>query len=67
MCRRFRKNSKSPHLLVLKIRLGVWHVMTNSVHKSRDDNLCKRDAQEDIYLKLLIKSNPAVFLLIAKG
>ena len=42
-------------------------MMTNSVHKSQDDNLSKRDAQEDIYLELLIKSNPAVFLLIAKG
>ena len=41
-----------------------------SVHKgqnSRDDNLCKSDAQVDIYLKLLlIKSNPVIFLLIAK-
>ena len=34
----------------------------------QDDNLCKSDAQVDIYLKLLlIKSNPVVFLLIAKG
>ena len=41
-----------------------------SVHKgqnSLDENLCKSDAQVDIYLKLLlIKLNPAVFLLIAK-
>ena len=41
-----------------------------SVHKgqnSRDDNLCKSGAQMDIYLKLLlIKSNPVIFLLIAK-
>ena len=34
---------------------------------SRDDSLCKSDAQVDIYLKLLlIKSNPVIFLLIAK-
>ena len=34
---------------------------------SRDDNLFKSDVQVDIYLKLLlIKLNPAVFLLIAK-
>ena len=33
----------------------------------QDDNLCKSDVQMDIYLKLLlIKSNPVVFLLIAK-
>ena len=31
------------------------------------DHLCKSDTQVDIYLKLLIKSNPVVFLLIAKG
>ena len=29
--------------------------------------LCKCDAQVDIYLKLLIRSNPVVFLLITKG
>ena len=35
---------------------------------SRDDNLCESDVQVDIYLKLLlIKSNPIVSLLIAKG
>ena len=34
---------------------------------SRDDNLFKSDVQVDIHLKLLlIKLNPAVFLLIAK-
>ena len=38
-----------------------------SVHNSRDGNLCKSDAQVDVYAKLLIKSNPVVFLLIAKG
>ena len=38
-----------------------------SAHSSRDDNLCKSDAQVNIYLKLLIKSNPVVFLLIEKG
>ena len=39
-----------------------------SVHKdqnSRDDNLCKSDVQVGIYLKsLLIKSKPAIFLVI---
>ena len=38
-----------------------------SVHNSRDDSLCKTDAQVDIYLKLLIKSNPVIFSLTAKG
>ena len=41
------------------------------VHKgqnSRNDNLCKGDAQVDIYMKLLlIKSNPVVLWFIAKG
>ena len=41
-----------------------------SVHKGQnswDDYLCKSDVQVDIKLKLLlIKSNPVVFLLIAK-
>ena len=41
-----------------------------SVHKGKNsgyDNLCKSDVQMVIYLKLLlIKLNPAVFLLIAK-
>ena len=31
------------------------------------DHLCKSDTQVDIYLKLLIKSNPVVFLLVAEG
>ena len=36
--------------------------------KVETDHLCERDVQVCIYLKLrLIKSNPAVFLLIAKG
>ena len=48
----------------------------NNIHKrplrigqnSRYDNLCKSDVQLNIYLKLmLIKLNPVVFLLIAKG
>ena len=35
---------------------------------SQDDNLCKSDVEVDIYLKLLLtKSNPFVFLFIAKG
>ena len=35
---------------------------------SQDDNLHKSDVQVDIYLKLLlIKLNPPVLLLIAKG
>ena len=38
-----------------------------SVHNSRDDNLYKNNAQVDMSLKLLIKSNAVVFLLIAKG
>ena len=38
-----------------------------SAHSSRDDNSCKSDAQVNIYLKLLIKTNPVVFLLIEKG
>ena len=42
-----------------------------SVHKvqnSQDDTLCKSDVQVGIHLKLLlIKLNPVVFLLIAKG
>ena len=40
------------------------------VHKGQnswDDRLCKSDVQVDINLKLLlIKSNPVVFLVIAK-
>ena len=46
------------------------HDVEYSVRKGQnyqDDNLCKSDVQVDIYLKLLlIKSNPVVFLLIAK-
>ena len=62
----FEKIVKSLHFLhltsinwlVLKIRL---------CQNSRDDNLCKNDAQVGIYLKsLLIKSNPVICLLIAQ-
>ena len=37
-----------------------------SVHNSRDDKLCKSDAQVDIYLKLLTKSNPVVSYSLQK-
>ena len=53
--------------LVRKIDCVLTHDVDYSVHNSRDDNLCKSDAQVDIYLKLVIKSNPVIFLLIPKG
>ena len=38
------------------------------IQNSQDDNLCKKYVQVDIYPKLpLIKLNPVVFLLTAKG
>ena len=66
------KSSQFLHLtsiswLVRKMRLCFDTYVDYSVHNSRDDNLCKSDAQVDIYLKLVIKSNPVVFLLIPKG
>ena len=56
----------SLNLLVLKVRLCLD--VEYPVHKGQnllDNNLCKSNAQVDIYLKLLlIKVNPVVFLLI---
>ena len=37
-----------------------------SVHNSRNDNLCNSDTQVDIYLKLLINTNPVVFYSLQK-
>ena len=56
-CRRFQKNSKSPHFLnlksinwfVLKIRLCfLTRDVGYSVHDSPNDDLCKSDVQVDI-------------------
>ena len=62
---------KSLQWLVLKMRMcSNTRDAEYSVHKgqnSLDENLCKSDAQVDIHQKLLlIKLNPAVFLLTAK-
>ena len=73
----FEKIVKSPHFLhltsinwlVLKTRLrfGTWcRVLYVKGQNSRDKTLCKSDVQQGVYPKLLlIKLNPAVFLLIA--
>ena len=46
----------------------MWcKILMHKGQNSLDDNLCKSDVQVDICLKLLlIKLNPAVFLLIQK-
>ena len=45
----------------------MTHDAEYKVQNSRDENSCKSNVRVDIYLKLLlVKSNPVVFLIIAK-